>query len=250
MQVFAGLTGQDVMFAGFIFDVEGTLVDSVPQNLRSLQDALERHGYRVPYQTLQLYSGLDGDQTLQLVVPDAAEEEKKELLKEQSAIYERSYLDSVKPFEGVRDVFRALIARGGKVALATDCKGLPFRRYLALLKANDLIAGTACGDDVEHGKPDPRLVGHALAKLEVPASQAVIIGDTPYDAEAGLEAGTKAAGVLTGGFTPDVLWRAGCFAVADDIRRLLFNLETGIAPPERQAELGTLQDLSSTRGVG
>jgi beta-phosphoglucomutase-like phosphatase (HAD superfamily) len=40
------------MFAGFIFDVEGTLVDSVPQNLRSLQDALERHGYRVPYQTL------------------------------------------------------------------------------------------------------------------------------------------------------------------------------------------------------
>jgi beta-phosphoglucomutase-like phosphatase (HAD superfamily) len=45
------------MFAGFIFDVEGTLVDSVPQNLRSLQDALERHGYRVPYQTLKLYSG-------------------------------------------------------------------------------------------------------------------------------------------------------------------------------------------------
>ena len=44
--------------------------------------------------------------------------------------------------------------------------------------------------------------------------------------------------------------RAGCFAVGDDIRRLLFNLETGIAPPERQAELGTLQDLSSTRGVG
>jgi len=42
------------MFAGFIFDVEGTLVDSVPQNIRSLQDALERQGYRVPYQTLKL----------------------------------------------------------------------------------------------------------------------------------------------------------------------------------------------------
>ncbi|WP_342712749.1 hypothetical protein AAFG13_17275 [Bradyrhizobium sp. B124] len=40
------------MFSGFIFDVEGTLVDSVPQNLRSLQDALERSGYRIPYQTL------------------------------------------------------------------------------------------------------------------------------------------------------------------------------------------------------
>ena len=60
------------MLTGFIFDVEGTLVDSVPQNLRSLQDALERRGYRVSYQTLQLYSGLDGDQALQLMLPEIA----------------------------------------------------------------------------------------------------------------------------------------------------------------------------------
>ena len=238
------------MFAGFIFDVEGTLVDSVPQNLRSLQDALERHGYRVPYQTLKLYSGLDGDQTLQLVVPDAAEKEREAILKEQGAIYERSYLDSVKPFEGVRDVFRALTARGGKVALATDCKGLPFKHYLSLINANEFIAGTACGDDVEHGKPDPRLVGHALGKLGVPASQAVMIGDTPYDAEAGLEAGTKAAGVLTGGFTPEVLSQAGCFAVAGDIRALLFSLESGEAAPEGQAAMGTLLEIPSKRLAG
>jgi phosphoglycolate phosphatase-like HAD superfamily hydrolase len=238
------------MFAGFIFDVEGTLVDSVPQNLRSLQDSLERHGYRVPYHTLKLYSGLDGDQTLQLVVPDAAAEERKEILKAQGAIYERSYLDSIKPFEGVRDVFGELTARGGKVALATDCKGLPFKRYLSLIDASEFIAGTACGDDVEHGKPDPRLVGHALGKLDVPASRAVMIGDTPYDAEAGLEAGTKAAGVLTGGFSPDVLSQAGCFAVADDIRTLLFSLESGEAALEGQAALDTLLAFPSKRMAG
>src|ERR1700722_7175702 len=77
------------MFSGFIFDVEGTLVDSVPQNLRSLQDALERSGYRIPYQTLQLYSGLDGDQTLQLAIPEASEEERRDILKVQGEIYER-----------------------------------------------------------------------------------------------------------------------------------------------------------------
>jgi phosphoglycolate phosphatase-like HAD superfamily hydrolase len=115
------------MLSGFIFDVEGTLVDSVPQNLRSLQDALERFGHRVPYQTLHLYSGLDGDQTLQLVVPDAAEPERKEILEVQGTIYEKSYLDSVRPFDGVRDVFRALTQRGGRIALATDCKGLAFK---------------------------------------------------------------------------------------------------------------------------
>ena len=57
------------MFSGYIFDVEGTLVDSVPQSLRSLQKALDQAGLQVPYATLQLYSGLDGDQTLQILEP-------------------------------------------------------------------------------------------------------------------------------------------------------------------------------------
>jgi HAD superfamily hydrolase (TIGR01509 family) len=65
--------------------------------------------------------------------------------------------------------------------------------------ANDHIAVTAFGDDLEHGKPDPRLVGIALRKLGPADSQTVMVGDTPYDAEAGLQAGTKAAGILTGG---------------------------------------------------
>ena len=217
------------MFSCFIFDVEGTLVNSVPQNLKSLQEALERSGYRVSYQTLQLYSGLDGDQTLQLAIPEASEGERKEILKEQGAIYERDYLPSVEPFEGTRDVFRILTERGGRVALATDCKGLAFKRYMSLLKADEYIAATACGDDVEHGKPDPRLVEIALRKLGLPGSQAVMVGDTPYDAEAGLEAGTKAAGVLTGGFSADVLIAAGCFAVGGDLRGLLASLLRGEA---------------------
>ena len=116
------------MFSGFIFDVEGTLVDSVPQNLQSLQDALELAGYRLPYQTLQLYSGLDGNQTLQLAVPEASERERGEILKKQGAIYERRYLASVRPFDGVRDVFRTVTEHGGRVALATDCKGPAFKR--------------------------------------------------------------------------------------------------------------------------
>jgi len=214
------------MFSGFIFDVEGTLVDSVPQNLRSLQDALERHGYRVPYQTLHLYSGLDGDQALQVMLPEITERERAEIIEENGAIYERDYLASVKPFDGVRDVFQSLAEHGGRVALATDCKGRAFKRYMSIINADDFIAATACGDDVEHGKPDPRLVGMALRKLASPASRSVMVGDTPYDAEAGLEAGTKAAGVLTGGFSFDALG-AGCFAVANDLAGLLENLVSG-----------------------
>jgi HAD superfamily hydrolase (TIGR01549 family) len=215
------------MFKGFIFDVEGTLVDCIPQTLKSLQEALERFGHQVPYNTLQLYSGLDGDQTLRLVVPDSDEAVRKNILKTQGTIYEEKYLDGVQPFNGVRDVFRSLIEQGGRIALATDCKGPALKHYLSLLNVEEFISATACGDDVEHGKPDPRLVGMALRKLNLPGPQAVMVGDTPYDAEAAVEAGASAAGVLTGGFSREALLEAGCFAVADDLLALLSGLERG-----------------------
>ena len=224
------------MFAGFVFDVEGTLIDSVQQNLRSFQEALEKSGYRIPIQTLHLYSGLDGDQLLWLAIPEASDDERRAILQEQRAIYERDYLPSVKAFDGVRDVFKVLSGQGGRVALATDCKGLAFKRYMSLLNADEFIAATACGDDVEHGKPDPRLVGMALHKLAIPGSQAVMVGDTPYDAEAGIEAGTKVAGVLTGGFTEKVLDQAGCFAVGRDLPALLPSLLFGEGPGPRQTD--------------
>jgi phosphoglycolate phosphatase-like HAD superfamily hydrolase len=237
------------MFSGFIFDVEGTLVDCVPQNLRSLQEALDRFGHQVPYTTLQLYSGLDGDQTLQLVVPEADEGDRKAILKVQGSIYEEKYLQGVRPFEGVRDVFKSLTDRGGRIALATDCKGPALKHYLSLMGADEFISATACGDDVDHGKPDPRLVGMALRKLGLPASDAVMIGDTPYDAEAALEAGAAAACVLTGGFAAEALVEAGCFAVAEDLQALLPSLERSEVDPPREPPLTASAAIAQRRSA-
>jgi HAD superfamily hydrolase (TIGR01509 family) len=212
-------------FAGYIFDVEGTLIDCVPQDLLSLQETLADFGIAIPYEVLQLYSGLDGDQTLQLVAPDLDADARKKLLNAQSKRYEAKYLGGVKAFPGVREVFAALRAGGGRIALATDCKGPELKHYLSLLDVTDLIDAVACGDDVEHGKPDPRLVGLALRKLGIPAGQAVMIGDTPYDAEAARGAGTAAAGLLTGGFAREALAEAGCSVVANEMRELLSRLQ-------------------------
>lgn len=217
-------------FSGYIFDVEGTLVDSVRQNLLSLQDALAEFGVTALYDLLQLYSGLDGDQTLQLVAPNLDVGERKKVLELQGKLYEANYLESVKAFPRVRDVFEALTRGGGRIALATDCKGPELKHYLSLLNVSDLIDTMACGDDVEHGKPDPRLVGLALRKLGVAAGEAVMIGDTPYDAKAARGAGTAAAGLLTGGFVEEVLTDAGCFAVAKDLNELLPCLEGSPRP--------------------
>lgn len=214
-------------FSGYIFDVEGTLVDSVQQNLLSLQVCLADFGISIPYELLQLYSGLDGDQTLQLVAPDLNAPERQVVLEAQGRMYEAKYLGSVKAFAGVRDVFGALREGGGRIALATDCKGPELSHYRSLLNVDDLIDAMACGDDVEHGKPDPRLIGLALGKLGSSAGQAVMIGDTPYDAEAASGAGTAAAGLLTGGFAKQALLEAGCFVVANELRELPAGLEAG-----------------------
>jgi HAD superfamily hydrolase (TIGR01549 family) len=222
-------------FTGYIFDVEGTLVDSVQQNLLSLQDALGEFGVKAGYEVLQLYSGLDGDQTLQFVAPALDGSERKKVLETQSKRYQTEYLGSVKAFTGVRDLFEALTKGGGRIALATDCKGPELKRYLSLLNVDDLISCMACGDDVDHGKPDPRLVGLAVNKLGVPAGQAVMIGDTPYDAEAASEAGTAAAGLLTGGFAKEALAEAGCFVVAKELGELLTCLADGSPTKQRQS---------------
>lgn len=92
------------MFTGYIFDVEGTLVDSVPSNLRSFQEALEQAGLSVASSTLQFYSGLDGDQTLQIIAPDMGEAQRRKIVNARATIYETKYLHSVKAFEGVREV--------------------------------------------------------------------------------------------------------------------------------------------------
>ncbi|WP_092117813.1 HAD family hydrolase [Bradyrhizobium erythrophlei] len=118
-----------MIFSGFIFDIEGTLVDCVPHTLNSLQEALKMRGHAVSYETLQLCSGLDGDETLKLVTPSFKENERKQMLKDAGKYYEQTYLPLVRPFEGVRALFTAIKQAGGAIAFATDCKGAPLKVY-------------------------------------------------------------------------------------------------------------------------
>src|SRR4051794_36566682 len=105
------------MFSGYIFDVEGTLVDSVQHHLGSLHEALQQAGLAIPFATLQLYSGLDGDQTLQIIAPDLNETQRQQILHSHATIYETRYLDRVNAFGGVRDMFEKLVQKGGRIAL-------------------------------------------------------------------------------------------------------------------------------------
>ena len=206
------------MSAAYIFDVEGTLIDCVPDNLKCWSETLAGFGVSMPAADLQRLSGMDGDEMLEILAPSLDEHARKKILTAQGERYRAIYLPRVKAFPGVRTVFTAIKSEGGRIALATDCQSDELKRYRSLIGADDLIDAIACGDEVSRGKPDPALVELALDHLGgTPASFATMIGDTPFDAQAARHAGANAWGTLTGGHARSSLIDAGCSLVVPSV---------------------------------
>jgi beta-phosphoglucomutase-like phosphatase (HAD superfamily) len=139
---------------GMNFDIEGTLIDCIPQNLRSWQETLSSVGLTVPIELLQLYSGMDGDDMLQILAPDMDKKVRKRALEAEGKNFEAKYLTSVRAFAGIRPLFEAMRREGRRIAIATDCTD-PLPRGAWCRRPIDVIA---CGEVVEEGKPSPKLV--------------------------------------------------------------------------------------------
>lgn len=206
--------------AACIFDIEGTLVDSVPAQLRCWRETLRAHGHDVPVGRLQEFSGMDGNDMLKTLLPDTKKSGRDRILKDQGARFEAEYLPSIRPLPGIRQTLRRLKARGAKIGIATDCKGASLARYRAIMRVDDLLDAIACGDEVREGKPNPMLVRHALGKLGCEAAHSLLVGDTPYDVEAAAACGVSCVAVRTGGFARDALLKAGAVVVLEDVAML------------------------------
>jgi HAD superfamily hydrolase (TIGR01549 family) len=213
-------------FDGFIFDIEGTLIDCIPQNLRSWQETLASFGVTVSLDFLQPYSGMDGDDMLRILAPDMDKKVRKKALEAEGKNFEARYLKSVRAFAGIRPLFEAIKRGGGKIAFATDCQDPQLKHYRAVLGVDDLIDAIACGEDVGEGKPNPKLVSLAAQRLGIAPTRVVMTGDTPYDAKAAQGAGVSALGVLTGGFSLAALKNGGCYSAIKEVGEMKQFLET------------------------
>ena len=217
-------------FTTAIFDVEGTLVDCVPQTLACWQRILERNGHAFTPSELQPYSGLDGDEMLGILVPNVPRAERKRIRKEQGDCYKREYIGSTKAFAGIREVFETLKRAGTSIGLATTCSREELQIYDGSMRILELTDAVACGDDALRGKPHPDLLIKALDRLKASRRDEVIdVGDTPYDARAAAAAKVVAIGVSTGGFEKSHLTGAGCKVVVDSIAAL--PLALGVMQP-------------------
>ena len=206
-----------------IFDIDGTLVDSVDLHTQAWIEALAHFGIAVTYGDMRQQIGKGGDQLLPVFVPpERLAKEEEQISTFRADLFKRDYLPKVRAFPQVPELFRRVRDGGLKVALASSGKAAEVAEYARIAGITDFVDVTASADDAERSKPQPDIFEAALAKLApLRAADCIAIGDTPWDAIAAGRAGLRCLGVLCGGFTEPELREAGAVGIYDGPADLL-----------------------------
>ena len=203
------------MIKAVIFDVDGTLIDSVDVHAKAWVWAFARHGHDIPFEQLRSQIGKGADQLMpEFLTPEQIESYGKQLEDDRQMFFKDEYYHHLKAFPMVRELFERIVADGKKIVLASSAKSDELEHYEELANVKDLIGASTSADDAEKSKPHPDIFHAAMDKLDgIEADEAIVVGDTPWDAQAAAKAGLKTIGLLCGGFAEDVLKEAGCVAI-------------------------------------
>ena len=210
-----------------IFDIDGTLVDSVDLHAQAWKEAFKHFGKDMPYQQVRHQIGKGGDQLLPVFFSrEELERFGEELEEYRGKIFKRDYLPRVRAFPRVRELFERIKQDGKRIALASSAKEEELKVYKKIANIADLVEEESSADDADKSKPHPDIFEAALAGLGVKSERVVVVGDTPYDAEAARRAGIKyITGFLCGGFPEAELRDAGVAEIYRDPADLLERYE-------------------------
>ena len=215
------------MLQAVIFDVDGTIIDSVDLHAEAWRVAFEKFGKNFPFHEIRRQIGKGSDQLLPVFLSvQELDQFGKELDEYRSEIFKRDYLPRVQAFAKVRELFQQIKNDGKQIILASSAKADELDTYKKIARIDDLIESETSSEDADKSKPHPDIFQAALAHLQdVEPENAVVIGDTPYDAQAASKANLKTVGVLSGGWTEEELRRAGCTAIYRDAEDLLLHYD-------------------------
>lgn len=210
-----------------VFDIDGTLVDSVDLHAKAWQDAFHDFGHNFEYEAIRAQIGKGGDQLMPVFLSAAELKARGEALeKHRSALFKAKYLGQVTAFPSVRELFQRLKADGLRLVLASSAKADEIGIYKNIAHIADLVDAQTSADDVVKSKPHPDIFESAMEKLPgMGVSEVIVVGDTPYDAEAAGKIGLRTVGLLCGGFPESDLRQAGCIAIFKDPKDVLENYE-------------------------
>lgn len=208
-------------FRAVILDMDGTLVDSSEAHLKAWAMAAEVLGVEVSEARIRSEFGKSSIDMAKAFLPRSRMSDASKFARLKDRIFMERCLGLVKPIAGALEVLMRFREMGLRSAVASSNPRMLIVEVLSrtgLMPYVDVVVGS---EDVERGKPHPDMVAEAVRRLGVKPCEAVYVGDTVYDIEAGRAAGVFTVAVLTGDSSRDELENAGPCMVLEDLKALL-----------------------------
>jgi HAD superfamily hydrolase (TIGR01549 family) len=220
----------------FLFDLDGTLVDSVYQHVLAWREAMQAAGIELAVWRIHRQIGMSGGLMINALLREVGRimsaAEIEQIQQRHTEAYHR-LADTVRVLPGCHELLAELSTRRVPHAIATSGRKDTAKPTLELLKLHPSVP-IVTRDDVRHAKPDPDLFLAAAARVAMPLNRCIIVGDSVWDILAARRAPALAVGFLSGGYGREELERAGAYRVYQDPADLLGHLdEVGVrlGPP-------------------
>jgi HAD superfamily hydrolase (TIGR01509 family) len=211
-----------------LFDLDGTLVDSVYQHVLAWREALEKAGIELAVWRIHRRIGMSGGLFVNALLRETghelAHEEAAQIQKWHAEAYARM-IAQVRPLPGARELLAQLTNVGVPWAIATSGRMESAGLALKVLAVDAQKATVVTRDEVQYAKPDPDLFLAAAERLGVEISASVVVGDSVWDLLAARRARALGVGLLSGGYGQYELEMAGAYRVYQDPADLLRHLD-------------------------
>ena len=219
----------------YLFDLDGTLIDSVYQHVLAWREALEEGGIHLAVWRIHRQIGMSGGLFVNALAREIGKtvspEEAERIHQTHGEAFKR-YASQVRPLPGAAELLEYLTKNGVPWAIATSGRFQSAKLSLHLLGVEDDVP-LITRDMVKHAKPDPDLFLAAAEKLGVDITNSVVVGDSIWDLLAARRARALGVGLLSGGYGREELERAGAYRVYNDPYDLLQHLdEVGVRSAE------------------
>jgi len=198
-----------------LLDIDGTFVASNDAHASAWSDAARETGFDLAPDFFRPMIGMGGDRILPKISPELRSDGGigKRMTDRRKAIFLERYAPGLRATKGARDLVSMLADAGIARVTASAASTEELDVLLEIAGIADLITATTGPDDADSSKPSPDIVVAALERAGVDAGSAVFVGDTPYDIEAGRNAGIATIAFRSGGWNDEAL--SGAAAIYD-----------------------------------
>jgi HAD superfamily hydrolase (TIGR01549 family) len=218
----------------FLFDLDGTLVDSVYQHVLAWRDALDEMGLELSVWRIHRKIGMSGGLFANALARETGQELSAATAARLQELHGEAYrrrAGQILPLPGARELLAFLTRLGVPWAIATSGYLKSAKATIELLGVPDDVP-IITRDHVARAKPDPDLFLAAAERLKVDITESVVVGDSVWDLLAARRARALGVGLLSGGYGQEELERAGAYRVYEDPADLLRHLdEVGVRTP-------------------